>query len=256
MEGQRIVAEHDAHLVAVGLDDLLQGVLPALAERTLVVGERDDGNRRLGVPDLGTTAGRDLHRGRPQLDARLVLALQLLDERGPASLRLLVLQVLDDLRLHLLEGLALQLLFVLVVDLLDDRVVRGRHLGFDLFLLELRRGDLAGRRFALEQLLGDRLVEPFAHHLVALRLDLDQLRLHPRLDLGAREHLVADRRERLFRPDRRRQRRGHIIAARNTLPAVVNPLMPILLGDVPAWRERRGCWVVTSPAGRPGPDRV
>ncbi len=54
VEGQRLVHEHDGHVLAIGVGDLLQGRVHARAERALEVAELDDGH--LGV--LRALAGR------------------------------------------------------------------------------------------------------------------------------------------------------------------------------------------------------
>ena len=90
VERQRVVAEDDADLVAVRVEDLLDRVLAALAEGTLVVRELDDRDRRLGAAAaLGSSRGRDLDGRRLQLVDGFVLRLELLDERERAALRLL-----------------------------------------------------------------------------------------------------------------------------------------------------------------------
>ena len=80
--GQREVAVHEAHLVAVGLHDLLHRHVGALAERTLVVGELDHGHRRIRPAATRRPAtGADLDHGWLQRHLGLVLLLQLVDER-------------------------------------------------------------------------------------------------------------------------------------------------------------------------------
>src|SRR5262249_43648026 len=137
VHGERIVAEDETDLVAVGLHHLVDRILRALAERALVVGELDDRDGRLRAAALlRTSRRRDVDDRRTEEHRRLVLLLQLLDERLPSLLRLLLLQVLDDARLDLLERLAAELRLVLVVDLLDVRVARRGRLPRDLGLLE------------------------------------------------------------------------------------------------------------------------
>ena len=64
VERERLVFPDEAHLGSVGLLDLLDGGLRALAERTLEVRELDDGDQRGGGATRGARADRHLpHRG-------------------------------------------------------------------------------------------------------------------------------------------------------------------------------------------------
>src|SRR5439155_5358716 len=129
--------------------------------------------------------------------------LALLDERRAPLLLVLALQVLDDARLDLLERLAADLRLVLLVDLLDVLVRRLGRLLLDLLRRERFRRRAARGRLALQELLRDQAVEALAKGVVALVLDLDQLRPHLVFELRARDLLVAHRGDRLVGRPRR-----------------------------------------------------
>src|SRR5262245_47540905 len=96
VELERKVAVHEADLVAVRVEHLLHGRLRTLAERTLVVGELDDRDRRRLGAARRPPRRRDLDLRRLECDAGLVLALELGEERFLALGALLLLQELDD----------------------------------------------------------------------------------------------------------------------------------------------------------------
>src|SRR5262245_5794943 len=193
MELEREVAVDEADLVAVGGEHLFHRLFGTLAKGAFVVRELDDGHRRLLGTARRSAGGRDVDLRRLQRHGGLVLALQLGDERLLTLAGLLLLQELDDARLHLVERLSLELRLVVVVDLLDIGVRRVRHLRGDLCRNQLLGSDVARLRLLLDQLLADELVESFAEHLVALVVDLDQLRLHVLLERLARDRRVGDR---------------------------------------------------------------
>ena len=196
MHRQRVVAKDEPHLVAVRRHHFVHRVLGALAERTLVIRELDDRDRRLHTAAaLGTAGGRDVDHGRLEGDGRLVLRLQLVDELPEPLLPALPLQVLDDLRLHLVERLAFQLRLVVVVDFLNLLVGRHRDLVGDLGLPERVDRHVTILRLLLDELVGDHLVGAVAECFVSLIVELDQLRAHLVLELATSDLLRPDGRD-------------------------------------------------------------
>ena len=90
---QREILEHDLDAIPIGLADLCERRIDARAERALVVGELDDGDRRRRIAAHRIVRG-DRHgiarRIEHHLHIRAVLRLQLVDEHGarllPAAL--------------------------------------------------------------------------------------------------------------------------------------------------------------------------
>ena len=94
VEGQRVLLEHDAHVVAVRLDDLLDRAFDAAAERALEVAELHDRHERVrGALDRRVADGNFVDGLGIRLLARLLrrccvgLGAALLGERVLASAR-------------------------------------------------------------------------------------------------------------------------------------------------------------------------
>ncbi len=70
MKRQRVVAEHQRQVGAVRLQQRVEGGVDPRAERTLKVGELDQGDLRLRAAPHGRVEGRDAEDGRCRLSGR------------------------------------------------------------------------------------------------------------------------------------------------------------------------------------------
>src|SRR4051794_39713178 len=200
VERQRVLAEDQAHLVAVLLLDSLEGRGQARAEGALEVRELDDGHRGV-LRALGRTGGGDVDPDRLELVVDLVLGLQGLEVLAAGLLLALLLEVGLDLGRDLVLR-AGDLGLVLLVEGVHVRV--GHRGGLDLGE-ELVLGRLAGGGFRLQHTVLDGLIQAVLQELmdVLLVLPVERLellrvlgadvRLGDRLAVDDGEHLVRAR---------------------------------------------------------------
>jgi hypothetical protein len=204
---EREVPVDEPDLPGIRRVELLEGGGRARAVGALEIRELDDGDGRIGRTARGIVADGQGQARRLQHHVNVRLRAQAAQELGLA----LAEPLLPQTRFDPLEGVRLRHLahagLVLRVEGLLLLFRHGSDLGFDLLLEELGRGDLPRRRLAIEEPLGDLVVEDLALGLVLLGPELEQARARRLFELARGERLSGDRRHDVGGRDRRRLRR-------------------------------------------------
>ena len=145
-----------------------------------------------GPPFDGRAGFGHRDAGHVHEDPGLVLAAQRLDELLPHRLAALLGEELLDLRRNLLHRTALDARLILLVPGGDFGVGHFADLALDLGLLQSQDIDTAGGCFGLHELLLDEAVETLLEELLALLLELRELRGEHRLEIGHGDDLAVD----------------------------------------------------------------